>query len=173
MNVWSAIRDKHAIRNFRDEALPDTAIHQILDAGRRTQSGFNSQPWRFIVVTERDKLERLSKIGRSTYHVAGAAMAVLILCPHPDEQFWRNMFDMGQAASYLQLAAHELGIGSCPGTVYEPDLAREILGFPDSWDSKIIISFGYPDLEKHPPQAPKTGGRQPYDEIVHLNSWKD
>ncbi len=171
MTVWDAVRDKHSVRDFTDEPLPEEAIRRIVDAGRRAPSGFNSQPWQFIVVTERDKLEALSKIGRSTRHVAGAAMCVVLLTPPEDENFWRNMFDIGQAAAFMQLAAQEMGIGSCPATVYWPEIARDILGFPKSWDLKIVISFGYPNIEKNPPAPPKQGGRKPFDEVVHRNGW--
>ena len=173
MSVWETIRGKRAIRKFEPEPLTDDEIHRILDAGRRCQSGFNSQPWQFIVVTERDLLEKLSKIGRSTGHMAGATMGVILLSPHPEksDRYWQDMFDVGQAAAYMQLTAQEMGIGSCPGTVYHPEMAREILGFPDEWDLKVILSFGYPDKNEYPDRLPITGKRKAFDEVVHMNSW--
>ncbi len=171
MTVWEAIRAKHSVRDFTDEALPEDVIQQIIEAGRRSPSGFNSQPWQFIVVTERDKLEALSKIGRSTRHVAGAAMCLVILSPPEDENFWRNMFDVGQAAAFMQLTAQELGVGSCPASVYWPEIAREILGFPDDWDLRVVISFGYPDHNIKPPAPARKGGRKPLEEVAHWNGW--
>ncbi len=171
MSVWETIRDKHSVRNFTSQPLPEEAIERIVDAGRRAQSGFNSQPWRFIVVTEHEKLQALSKIGRSTAHVAGAAMCIVLLTFHPGENYWRDMFDAGQAAAYMQLAAQELGIGSCPGSVYWPEMARDILGFPEEWDLKIVLSFGYPDPEKHPARQPISGKREPMQNIAHRNGW--
>ena len=172
MSVWEAIRDKHAVREFDGQPIPEVDMRRILDAGRRTQSGFNSQPWQFIAVTDKDKIQQLSKIGRSTGHAAGAAMVVVLLTPHPSDNYWRDMFDAGQAAAYMQLMAHELGIGSCPGSVYHPEMARDILNFPEAWDLKVIISFGYPDKAKYPDRPPKTGGRKPFDDVIHWNGWK-
>ncbi len=171
MTVWEAIRAKHSVREFVDEPLPDEVILKIVDSGRRAPSGFNSQPWQFIVVTERDKLEALSKIGRSTRHVAGAAMCVVLLTPPEDENFWRNMFDAGQAAAFMQLTAQELGVGSCPASVYWPEMARDILGFPEEWDLRVVISFGYPDYTTKPAAPPRQGGRKPMAEIAHWNGW--
>ena len=171
MTVWETIQNKHSVREFTDDALPEEDIRRILDAGRRAQSGFNSQPWEFIVVIDRDKLQALSKIGRSTRHVAGAAMAVVLLTPHPNDDYWRDMFDAGQAAAYMQLAAQEIGVGSCPGSVYWPEMAREVLGFPEEWDLKIIMSFGYPNPDKYPARKPISGKRKPFDEVVHWNGW--
>lgn len=171
MSVWETIRKKHSIRHFKNDPLPEDVIHRILDAGRRAQSGFNSQPWRFIVVTEHEKLVALSKVGRSLSHVERAAMCVVLLTPHPDDDYWRNMFDAGQAAAYMQLVAQEMGIGSCPGTVYEPDQARTLLGFPEEWDLRVVISFGYPDPDHYTDRPPTQGKREPFDEVVHRERW--
>lgn len=173
MTVWETIRKKRAIRKFEDKPLAKADIQRILDAGRRCQSGFNSQPWQFIVVTDKDLLDQLSAIGRSTGHMKGAAMAVILLSPHPEksDRYWQDMFDVGQAAAYMQLTAQEMGIGSCPGTVYHPDMARDILGFPEEWDLKIILSFGYPDKTEYPDRPPKQGTRKAFDEVVHINGW--
>ena len=54
------------------------------------------------------------------------------------------MFDAGQAAAYMQLAAWELGVGSCPASIYEPEKARQMLGFPAELHLRIALSFGYP-----------------------------
>lgn len=81
------------------------------------------------------------------------------------------MFDIGQAAAYMQLAAWELGIGSCIASIYEPDKARNLLGFPLDLNLRIAVSFGYPqdtDLLTNPP---KKGGRRPLNEIVHWEKW--
>ncbi len=59
-------------------------------------------------------LKALSECGTWAGHLAGAALGVAILTPDPTEKF-QIMFDAGQAAAYMQLAAWELGVGSVPG----------------------------------------------------------
>ncbi|MBZ0301920.1 MAG: nitroreductase family protein [Anaerolineae bacterium] len=170
MDIWEGIRTKHSIRAFAQTPIAEGEARQILDAGRRAPSGFNAQPWYFIAVRDRAMLHELSTIGRSTRHVAGAALCVLILSPDRETNFWRNLFDAGQAATYLMLAAHELGIASCPGTVYEPVRARDLLGFPDDWKPYILISFGYPD-PADPRLGTGKGGRKPFEEVVRWEKW--
>lgn len=170
MDIWEGIRTKHSIRTFDGQPLSDDDARHILEAGRRAPSGFNSQPWHFIAVRDPAMLHELSTIGRSTRHVAGAGLCVVILSPDRETDFWRNLFDAGQAATYMMLAAHERGIGSCPGTVYEPVRARELLGFPLDWKPYILISFGYPDPNS--PRAGKgKGGRRPFAEVAHWERW--
>jgi nitroreductase len=53
MNVSEAIRLKRAVRNFKDEPLSDEAVYAILNAGRRSQSSKNTQPWQLIAIREK------------------------------------------------------------------------------------------------------------------------
>jgi len=172
MNVLDAIRTKRAIRKFQDKPLPDEVIHAILNAGRRSQSSKNEQAWQFIAIRDRVILRALSKCGTYAGHLAGAALAVAILTPDPTAKF-QTMFDAGQAAAFMQLAAWELGIGSVPASIYEGETAREILGFPPDWHLRIALSFGYPLEERKLSAAPKKGGRRSLDEIVHWDQWSE
>jgi nitroreductase len=81
------------------------------------------------------------------------------------------MFDAGQAAAYMQLAAWELGVGSCLATIYEEEKARQLLGFPEDQRIRIAISFGYPLEEDAIDRLPKKGGRRSLNEIVHWEKW--
>ncbi len=170
MNVSEAIRTKRAVRKFRDETLPEQSVHDILNAGRRSQSSKNTQPWQFIAIRDKDTLKALSECGTWAGHLAGAALGVAILTPDPSQKF-QVLFDAGQAAAYMQLAAWELGVGSCPASIYEPEKAREILGFPPEWHLRIALSFGYPQEAEVLTAPPKPGGRNAFDEMVHWDRW--
>lgn len=170
MNVSEAIRAKRAVRKFLEKPLSDETVRAILNAGRRSQSSKNSQAWQFIAFRDRQTLQALSTCGEWAGHLAGAALGVAILTPDPAEKF-QTMFDAGQAAAFMQLAAWELGIGSCPASIYEPEKAREILGFPPEWHLRIALSFGYPAEEAILTAAPKKGGRRSLDEVIHWDRW--
>jgi nitroreductase len=170
MNVSDAIRTKRAVRKFQDKPLPEEAIRAILNAGRRSQSSKNEQTWQFIAIRDKSILEALSKCGTYAGHLAGAALAVAILTPDPEGKF-QIMFDAGQAAAFMQLAAWELGIGSVPASIYEHEKARQVLGFPSEWHLRVALSFGYPLEEEKLSAAPKKGGRRSLEEIVHWDNW--
>ena len=170
MNVSEAIRTKRAIRKFQDNPLPDEVILAILNAGRRSQSSKNEQAWQFIAIRDKSILQALSECGTWAGHLAGAALGVAILTPDPEGKF-QIMFDAGQAAAFMQLAAWELGVGSVPASIYESEKAREILGFPSEWHLRIALSFGYPVDEAKMSAAPKKGGRRPLEEMIHWEKW--
>ena len=170
MEVSEAIRTKRAVRKFQERPLSEEAMRAILNAGRRSQSSKNNQDWRFIAITEKVILKELSQCGEFAGHIAGAALAVAILTPDPGEKF-QYLFDAGQAAAFMQLAAWEMGIGSCPASIYDPEKARAILGFPSEWHVRLALSFGIPADEEKLSAAPKKGGRRGLEEVVHWEKW--
>lgn len=170
MKVSEAIRLKRAVRTFKDAHLPEATIRAILNAGRRAQSSKNTQPWHFIAITDKAMLKALSECGEWAGHLAGAALGVAILHPDPTEKF-QTMFDVGQAAAYMQLAAWEMGVGSCLASIYQGDKARQALGFPQDLHLRIAISFGYPADEQALTRPPQSGGRKPLSNFLHWDRW--
>lgn len=170
MEVLEAIRTKRAVRNFSSQPLDDETLRQIVNAGRRAQSSKNSQPWHFLVVRERETLKALSQLGQYAGQLVEAAAAVVLLTPDPAER-WSIMFDAGQAASYMHLAAWQLGVGTCPVTIYEHEAARELLGIPPEWHLRAVLSLGYPADSEALTAPPKSGGRKPLEEVLSFERW--
>ena len=173
LSVWEAISTKRAVRRFARTSLAPEHLDRILRAGRRAGSSKNLQRWDSVVCRDRDHLEELSKVGPWAGHLAGAAVGVALVTPDPAaaDAPLSVMFDLGQAAENMMLAAWELGIGSVPATVYEHDLARRLLGYPETHHCEYILSFGYP-AEAAALSAPnKSGGRKPLDEMIHDERW--
>ena len=170
MNTSDAIRLKRAVRTFTSEPLPEATIHAILNSGRRAQSSKNTQPWHFIAITDKTILKGLSESGQWAGHLAGAALGVAIIHPDPSQKF-QIMFDIGQAAAYMQLAAWELGVGSCLATIYALDEARDLLGFPPDWVAHVGLSLGYPAESAELSRPPRSGGRKPTEDLFHNEQW--
>ncbi|MFN8449834.1 MAG: nitroreductase family protein [Anaerolineae bacterium] len=164
MDVLETIRTKRAVRRFSGEPVPDDVIRQIIDAGRRSQSSKNTQPWQFVVVRERERLTALSKTGTYAGHIAGAAFAVVLAGERHSE--W-NSFDLGQAAAYMQLAAWGLGVGSCIATLNREDEVKALLGIPAEMNASVALSFGY----RAPDWTPNKGGRRKLDDVIRWETW--
>jgi nitroreductase len=170
MDVKEAIRTKRAVRKFLEKPLPEEVMRAILNAGRRSQSSKNNQDWRFIAITDKSILKELSTCGEWAGHLAGASLAVAILTPDPAAKF-QYLFDAGQAAAFMQLAAWELGVGSCPASIYDHERARTILDFPPEWHLRFALSFGYPADEETLSAKPRKGGRKSMEDVVHWEKW--
>jgi len=172
MNTLETIRTKRAVRKFTTEPLPAEAIKTILNAGRRAQSSKNMQAWHFIAIQDKATLKSLSKCGDFAGHLAGAALGIAIITPDPDIRF-NVMFDAGQAAAYMQLAAWEISIGSCLATIYQHDQARQLLNFPKDMHIRVAISFGYPLEPELLERLPRKSGRRTFDEVIHWDHWQE
>ena len=172
-DVWSAIKGKRMVRRFADRPLAPEDLARIVDAGRHAGSSKNQQRWDFIVVEDRARIRALAKVGPFAEHVGGAAAAVGLVTPDPTAAgaSLSLVWDAGLAAENMLLAAWELGIGSCPATVYDQAIARGILAYPDDRWCGYILSFGYPADPDELTRAPKAGGRRSLAEVTHRETW--
>ena len=169
MQTWEAITSRRNVRSFADRPVPAADLEQILEAGRRSPSSQNWQPWDFILITDREQLRELAGVWRGAGHVAGAAAAIVVIGPAADNEFRRAQFDLGQATMAMMLAATDLGIGSCHAGVADIQLARQLLGLPEDRDWALLISLGYPaDRPLVPIRNPT---RRPLGEVVHRGRW--
>ena len=171
METWEAIRSRRNVRSFDDRPLEEDHLGEILEAGRRSPSSQNWQPWDFVVVTDCGRLGRLAQTWRGAGHVAHSAATVVLVASPPEQERRRGTlyYDLGQATMSIMLAAAGLGIGSCHSSVGDQDLAREVLGLPPDKFCAYMISLGYPadrplSLIRHP-------DRRPLDQIVHRDHW--
>jgi len=173
MDTLQAIGSIRVVREFSEDPIGAADLDRILDAGRRAGSSKNLQRWDFIVVADRERLARLAEVGPYAGHVAGAALAIALVTPEPRAPGapLSIEWDMGRAAQNMVLAAWALGIGSCPATVYEQDLAREILGYPADHHCEYVLSFGRPTDPERLVRPNKAGGRRDIDEILHRERW--
>src|SRR5258705_3071250 len=107
METWDALRARRNVRMFTRQPIASHEVDQILEAGRRAPSAGNWQPWDFVVVTDRGQLQRLSGVWRGAGHIAGAAAAVAIVAPRPEDARRANLlqYDLGQATMAMAIAA--------------------------------------------------------------------
>ena len=171
--VWAAISSRRVVRRFADRPLAPEHLERILHAGRRANSSKNQQRWAFIVCRDRAHLAELASVGPWAGHLAGAAVAIALVTPDPGraDAPLSVLFDLGMAADAMILAAWELGIGSVPATVYEHDLARRLLGYPEDHHCEFLLSFGYPANPDDLVRPLKAGGRVPLEALVHEERW--
>jgi nitroreductase len=171
METWDAIRSRRNVRKYSDDAIGREDIERILEAGWRSPSSMNWQPWHFVVVTDRARLEALSTTGPGTGHVAGSAATVALVAYHPEDDTHGRwlLYDFGQTTAYMMLAAADLGIGSGHAGVRDQPEVRRILSLPDDTVCPYMVAFGYPAGRPLRPQA--TPDRRPLSGVVHWDRW--
>jgi nitroreductase len=171
METWDALRARRNVRQFTDRSVAEEALHRILEAGRRAPSAGNWQPWDFVVVTDRAQLVQLAKVWQGAGHVAGAAAAIAIVAPQPQDsrQSALLQYDLGQATYAMTVAAADLGIGTGHAAAADQEQARATLGLPEGRFLAYVLSVGYP--ADKPLAVIKRLNRRPFDEVVHRGRW--
>ena len=177
------IMTRTSIRNFTGEPVPQEQLETILKAGMAAPTAMNSQPWRFVVVTDREKMAQVFGQGPRSemFQTAGA---VIVVCgestssmrkpfgqPDAPEVEMENMFwyeDCSAAAENILLAAHALGLGAVWTAGY-PGMQRvapiaEALGIPEKVIPLCVIPVGVPAEAP----APKDKWKPEY---IHWNQW--
>lgn len=166
--VYEAVKGLRVVRNFLDGAVSGEHLTAILDAGRWTGSSKNRQSWVFVVIRDRDQLDRLAECGDFTRPVRSAD---LVIAPIrlPDAYDW----DMGRVSQNMMLAAAALGVGSCPITLHRHDDARAVLGVPADHGCQWVMAMGYPDTDAEMQGRAKSplGGRKDLGELVRYDRY--
>lgn len=141
MNTIEAVKTKLDVREFDSRPVGADVKMEVLEAARLTQSGVNSQHWRFILVQEPKNLIRLAEDSSSGKWVARANFAVII-CTDPKKGY--HTIDAGRAAQDIELAAWDRGVASGLYTgIRQADMRRDF-GIPEELNATIVVAFGYP-----------------------------
>jgi len=141
MDASEAVRTKLDVREYSDRPVPMRIKLAVLDAERLTQSGVNSQHWRFILVQDKEALRLLATDSTTGSWVSGADFAVII-CTDPNKGY--HLIDAGRAAQDMQLTAWDQGVASCLYTGFKVSEMRRDFGIPQELLMTVVVGFGYP-----------------------------
>jgi nitroreductase len=149
-------KSRRSIRKFTDKVPEKEKLDAMLRAALMAPSSRGRRPWEFVVVTDRAKLEAMSRCREhGGEFLAGAPAAVVVTADAQATDMWVE--DASIAAVFLQLAAHAQGLGSCwvqvRGREYAPgasseDYIRELLGIPEPYAVECVVGVGHPAEDK-------------------------
>lgn len=157
MEALEAIKKRRSVREYTGETIPREDLEKIVDAGRLAPSGHNTQPWDFIVVTEKRMIEKL-QIAARWMENAGAIIAVVL---DPTSRWWLE--DGAAAVENMLIASTALGYGSCwleGYTLPREDEFKFLLGVPEDKRLLTLIPIGVPI-------SWPTQEKKPLEEVLH------
>jgi len=170
--LFETFMTRRSVREFRSDPIPDEHLIRILDAARSAPTSGNQQPWKFLVITDRTRIDAIqdacieSSLGyarsrpdydpvseadlRTRYeerfgNYLSAPVYVVVLTDDNSRYPSYNRYDGSLAAGYLMVAARALGYGTCFITDAIPEaVTREVLGIPASFSRICITPIGVP-----------------------------
>lgn len=171
-DIFELIRTRRSVREYKDDQITDDLINYFIECARFAPSGFNLQPWSFLVIRNKDILRKISEKGkeslipmiepmkRTSEKIADFlvylktegtsifynAPVLVIILGNKNAITVDN--DCSMAAQNMMLAAHSKGIGSCwIGAALPPLMDEEFLkelGAPEGYKAIAPLIFGYP-----------------------------
>ena len=158
--ILDLLRKRRSIRKFEDKGVEGEKVDQLLEIALRSPSSMSRNPWHFIVVEDREKIEDLSKVkAHGATFMKGAPLAIVVAADPEKCDVWVE--DCSIATILLHVGAFDLGLGSCwvqirerqdnEGRSAEQNVA-DIVGLPEGFRTLAIMAIGYGAEEKpgHP-----------------------
>jgi nitroreductase len=168
-DVLRPLRQVRQYRQFTDEPITDDQMRAILDVARWTGSGNNRQPWRFIVLRDRDRIEALSEAGLpQTRTLRTAAAVIAVTLPDAPEGQLSLAYDEGRCIERILIAASMIGLGAGISWVRTEvkEALEKVIGVPEGQFVRTIVAVGHPTEEARALKNPGQPARLPLDEVL-------
>jgi len=167
MDALEVLFTRRSIRKYSSEPVTEEDLKTILEAGMNAPSANNRQPWHFVVVNDRAKLNGIMEVHPYSRMLAEAPTAIVVCGDTKiSTTFWQQ--DCSAATENILLAARALNLGTVWLGVYpgkdRVNEVRELFGLPQHVQPLAIIALGHPAEEKGRVDRYKA-------ERVHRNSW--
>ena len=169
MSLEEVIKKRYSCRSYdEDRPIETEKMSRIFDLAKLAPSAKNTQDWRFVVVTDKDKKSQVANCANRP-EIFEKAGAIIAACSNSD-----NVMTCGQAIGpidiaivldHISLIATDLGLGTCWIGSFKPDKVKTILSIPENIAVIELMAIGYPVGEgKHTP-------REPVEKVVCYNEW--
>lgn len=152
MDLLEIMRNRRTVRAYTDENISKENLEKVLQAGLLSASGKAIRPWEFIVVQEREMLEKLSGCRAGGVKMLQQAQcAIVVVAKETAQDVWIE--DCSVAMANMHLMASSLGLGSCwvqgrlrkaDGEKTTEEFVRNCLGFPQEYKLAAILTLGMP-----------------------------
>lgn len=151
-------KNRRSIRKYLDKTIEKEKIDQILQTSLMSPASKRTNGWEFIVVENKEMLEKLSECRPfGSKLVAGAPLAIVVVADPEKSDVWYE--DASIAATFIQLQAEDLGLGSCWVQVHNreknenqtaEDYVKTLLNIPENLRVLNMVAIGYKNEERKP-----------------------
>lgn len=168
MDVLTSIKGRRSIRKYSQVFIEEDKLEIIMEALRLAPSSRNSQKWKFIFVTDKEKIKKLSEAAKLEFIqeapviIAGVATEdeYVMMCGQKS-----SSINVSIAMAYMTLEAYELGLGTCWLGHFDENKVKNVLNIPDNMRVVAMSPMGYPDED--PDERP----RKSVDEVISFNNF--
>lgn len=167
--VLEVIKKRQSVRSYQDKEIPEKILQQILEAGRLAPSANNRQPWKFIVVKDKDLRKKLVPACKNQKFVGEASVVIVGCATNPNYKMgygeYSYAIDLAITLDHISLQATSLGLGTCWIGAFYQDQVKKLLDVPEGVRVVALMPVGYSK------ELGLKRGRKPLSEIVCYNKY--
>jgi nitroreductase len=182
MDTLETIRKRCSLKaHISGREIEPEKINTVLEAGRLAASARNYQPWRFIVVQDKQTVQKLTQAFSESNRVIEDAPVLLIVCARAQDDVIKNnleyfLFDVGLAVGNMVLAATELGLVTHLMTAFDEAQVKKILHIPEDVRAVVATPLAYPleaSYDKAASERLSMRTRKCLEELVKYDCWNE
>jgi nitroreductase len=182
METFDTIHKRCSLKAcISSRSIEPEKIDKILEAGRLAPSARNNQPWRFIVVQDKELIQELTRAFSESNQVIREAHVILITCARAVDDIIRDgkeyyLFDVGLAVENMVLAATDLGLVTHLMTAFDEAQVKQTLHIPQDVRAVVATPLAYPQEESYDQAASErlnTRTRKNITELAFYNYWRE
>ena len=152
MDFYDVVSTRRKITNYADQDISNDILRKIVKAAACAPSGYHAEPWRFVVIRDKEKKKKLAQVHAYARACELAPVVIAVFydhkksSPNPTSDF----ISVAIATQNLLLAARAEGIGSVwiyGDEKHEPQVGkniRQIIETDNHYESVALIPLGYP-----------------------------
>lgn len=164
MDTLEAIFQRHSIRRYAPEEIPQGDMQKILEAGRQAPSAANRQPWHFVVVGDEHQKKVVAEACNGQSWMADAAyILVAVGLPEVSEKWYP--VDVAIALQNMVLAAYSLGYGTCWIGAFGEQAVKDVCGIPEEATVVACTPLGVPA------ESPSGRERKDFETVFSADSY--
>ena len=171
MELKEVIKNRKSIRDYEDKPIPEDKLLRVLEAARLAPSGGNRQEWKFIIVRDSQRRQKLAQAAEGQTFVGKAPVVIAAVATQPTPMMICGVpayaVDLSIAVDHITLAAVDEGLGTCWIGAFSQEATRKILNVPAKYKIVALMPLGFPKE----PGRPKN--RKPLNEIICYETFKE
>jgi nitroreductase len=176
MSVLDTIKMRRSIRKYLSKDIPPDVKERLMESLRLAPSACNNQPWRFIIIAEEQRRQRVAEACIRQVWMADAPL-IVAACGVPKEAYdhmggYGNSteVDVAIAIDHLTLVAAEEGLGTCWIGAFDEKAMKKLLGVPEDVRIVALTPVGYP-AEESALAVRVSKNRKKSAEIFFIEEW--
>jgi nitroreductase len=185
LTVSETLANRRSTRSFLEDAIEEDKLGLIMSAAQWSASATNTQPWRFILVRDKQEMERVAT-GLAPGNAAWSLRCpcYVVVCGRPEDSHYHMkegkqfyLFELGLAVQSIVLQAHALGLVAHQMGNFTEDVVREVLDIPEEYKVAVVVALGYrgpPELlptQELRDREVATRERKDFSEVVLYDNW--